>query len=132
MPAPAMPIAEHEEQATPPGEADAPPAGMAGSRRFDRCVGEDERCRHRNPVSRNRIAEIVWPFRRQEQRIRRFRLDNGRRQAKRAPHALPRSGTRRPWNVRHNYVLDVIDHRFDRIEESMVFGRAPVRAVTSA
>ena len=51
---------------------------------------------------------------------------------KRAPHALPRSGTRRPWNVRHNYVLDVIDHRFDRIEESMVFGRAPVRAVTSA
>jgi hypothetical protein len=30
---------------------------------------------------------------------------------------------RRPWNVRHNYVLDAIDHRFDRIEESMVFGR---------
>lgn len=46
----------------------------------------------------------------------------------RAPHALPRSGTRRPWHVRHNYVLDVIDHRFDRIEESMVFGRAPVAA----
>ncbi|HEV7419311.1 MAG TPA: NAD(P)/FAD-dependent oxidoreductase [Mycobacterium sp.] len=41
----------------------------------------------------------------------------------RSPHALPRSGTRRPWNVRHNYVLDAIDHRFDRIEESMVFGR---------
>ncbi|MHA3023043.1 flavin-containing monooxygenase [Mycobacterium sp. BMJ-28] len=44
----------------------------------------------------------------------------------RAPHALPKSGTHRPWNVRHNYGLDVIDHRFDRIEESMVFGRAPV------
>ncbi|TFV57823.1 NAD(P)/FAD-dependent oxidoreductase [Mycobacterium sp. PS03-16] len=44
---------------------------------------------------------------------------------KRAPHALPRSGTRRPWKVRHNYVLDAIDHRFDRIEESMVFGRVP-------
>jgi cation diffusion facilitator CzcD-associated flavoprotein CzcO len=42
----------------------------------------------------------------------------------RALHALPKSGTRRPWNVRHNYVLDAIDHRFDRIEESMVFGRA--------
>jgi cation diffusion facilitator CzcD-associated flavoprotein CzcO len=41
----------------------------------------------------------------------------------RAPHALPKSGTHRPWNVRHNYVLDAIDHRFDRIEESMVFGR---------
>jgi len=47
----------------------------------------------------------------------------------RAPHALPRSGTRRPWHVRHNYVLDVIDHRFDRIEESMVFGRVHAPAV---
>jgi cation diffusion facilitator CzcD-associated flavoprotein CzcO len=41
----------------------------------------------------------------------------------RAAHVLPKSGTHRPWNVRHNYVLDAIDHRFDRIEESMVFGR---------
>lgn len=41
----------------------------------------------------------------------------------RSAHALPRSGTKRPWHVRHNYVLDAIDHRFDRIEESMVFGR---------
>lgn len=40
----------------------------------------------------------------------------------RAEHALPRSGTTRPWHVRHNYVLDAIDHRFDRIDESMVFG----------
>ncbi|KAA0097939.1 NAD(P)/FAD-dependent oxidoreductase [Mycolicibacterium sp. P1-18] len=45
----------------------------------------------------------------------------------RAPHALPKSGIRRPWNVRHNYVLDILDHRFDRIEESMVFGRAPAQ-----
>lgn len=44
----------------------------------------------------------------------------------RAAHVLPKSGTHRPWNVRHNYVLDAIDHRLDRIEESMVFGRAPV------
>jgi cation diffusion facilitator CzcD-associated flavoprotein CzcO len=35
---------------------------------------------------------------------------------------LPKSGTHRPWNVRHNYFLDSLDHRFDRIEESMVFG----------
>lgn len=41
----------------------------------------------------------------------------------RNPHALPKSGTKRPWNVRHNFVLDFLDHRFDRIEESMVFGR---------
>ncbi|BBY43648.1 FAD-dependent oxidoreductase [Mycolicibacterium celeriflavum] len=50
----------------------------------------------------------------------------------RAAHALPKSGTHRPWNVRHNYVLDAIDHRFDRIEESMVFGRAPVPATPVA
>lgn len=50
----------------------------------------------------------------------------------RAPHSLPRSGTKRPWHVRHNYVLDVIDHRFDRIEESMVFGRAPARIASPA
>ncbi len=42
----------------------------------------------------------------------------------RSPDALPKSGTRRPWVVRHNYVRDAIDHRFDRIEESMVFGHA--------
>lgn len=42
----------------------------------------------------------------------------------RAPHALPRSGTKRPWNVRQNYFADALDYRFDRIEESMMFGRA--------
>jgi hypothetical protein len=50
----------------------------------------------------------------------------------RAAHVLPKSGTHRPWNVRHNFVLDAIDHRFDRIEESMVFGRAQVKAAKSA
>jgi cation diffusion facilitator CzcD-associated flavoprotein CzcO len=59
-----------------------------------------------------------------------FDLQSG--YVQRALHALPKSGTHRPWNVRHNYVLDVIDHRFDRIEESMVFGRASVEAVKSA
>jgi cation diffusion facilitator CzcD-associated flavoprotein CzcO len=50
----------------------------------------------------------------------------------RAAHVLPKSGTHRPWNVRHNYVLDAIDHRFDRIEESMVFGRAEAKEASSA
>jgi cation diffusion facilitator CzcD-associated flavoprotein CzcO len=50
----------------------------------------------------------------------------------RAPNALPRSGIRRPWKVRHNYLLDVIDHRFDRIEESMVFGRVAAKQPQSA
>jgi cation diffusion facilitator CzcD-associated flavoprotein CzcO len=36
-------------------------------------------------------------------------------------HALPKSGTKRPWNVRQNYFADAIDYRFDRITESMVF-----------
>ena len=43
---------------------------------------------------------------------------------KRSLHALPKSGTKRPWNVRQNYLADAIDYRFDRIEEAMVFGRA--------
>ncbi|MCH9667876.1 MAG: NAD(P)/FAD-dependent oxidoreductase [Actinomycetia bacterium] len=59
-----------------------------------------------------------------------FDLQSG--YVKRSPHALPKSGTHRPWNVRHNYVLDVIDHRFDRIEESMVFGRAAASEPRSA
>jgi len=50
-----------------------------------------------------------------------FNLESG--YVKRSPRALPKSGTKRPWHVRHNYVLDLIDHRFDRIDESMVFGR---------
>jgi cation diffusion facilitator CzcD-associated flavoprotein CzcO len=47
---------------------------------------------------------------------------------KRSGHALPKSGTRRPWNVRQNYLADALDYRFDRIEEAMVFGRAADRA----
>jgi cation diffusion facilitator CzcD-associated flavoprotein CzcO len=47
---------------------------------------------------------------------------------KRSWHALPKSGTKRPWNVRQNYVADAIDYRFDRIEEAMVFGRVADRA----
>jgi len=59
-----------------------------------------------------------------------FDLESG--YVKRAPHALPRSGIRRPWKVRHNYLLDVIDHRFDRIEESMVFGRVAAKQPQTA
>ncbi|GLC98223.1 monooxygenase [Mycobacterium kiyosense] len=47
---------------------------------------------------------------------------------RRALHALPKSGTKRPWNVRQNYFADAIDYRFDRIEEAMAFGRAGDRA----
>jgi cation diffusion facilitator CzcD-associated flavoprotein CzcO len=47
----------------------------------------------------------------------------------RALHALPKSGTKRPWNVRQNYFADAIDYRFDRIAEAMVFGRTDESAV---
>jgi cation diffusion facilitator CzcD-associated flavoprotein CzcO len=50
----------------------------------------------------------------------------------RTPHALPRSGTKRPWKVRHNYFADAIDHRFDHIDESMIFGRTADRRAVSA
>ncbi len=40
----------------------------------------------------------------------------------RSLHELPKSGTKRPWNVRQNYLADAIDYRFDRIKEAMVFG----------
>ena len=39
-------------------------------------------------------------------------------------HALPKSGTRRPWVVRQDFLADAIDYRFvDKIDEDMVFGR---------
>jgi cation diffusion facilitator CzcD-associated flavoprotein CzcO len=46
----------------------------------------------------------------------------------RTPHALPKSGTKRPWNIRQNYWADAIDYRFDRVEEAMVFGRVDQRS----
>lgn len=45
----------------------------------------------------------------------------------RSPHALPKSGTRRPWNVRQAYLPDAVDYHLGRIAESVVFGRATAR-----
>jgi cation diffusion facilitator CzcD-associated flavoprotein CzcO len=42
----------------------------------------------------------------------------------RAQHLLPKSGARRPWAMTHNYLRDALGHRFQSVEESMVFGRA--------
>jgi cation diffusion facilitator CzcD-associated flavoprotein CzcO len=42
----------------------------------------------------------------------------------RSLHALPKSGAKRPWVVRQDFLADAIDFRFlDKIEEDMVFGR---------
>jgi hypothetical protein len=40
----------------------------------------------------------------------------------RSVDVLPRSGTRRPWALTHNYLRDVLGRPFESIEESMVFG----------
>jgi cation diffusion facilitator CzcD-associated flavoprotein CzcO len=41
----------------------------------------------------------------------------------RALDVLPKSGTRRPWVVSHDFLRDVIDHRLRPINDQMVFGR---------
>jgi cation diffusion facilitator CzcD-associated flavoprotein CzcO len=47
----------------------------------------------------------------------------------RSLHALPKSGTKRPWVVRQDFLADALDYRFrDRIDEDMVFGRVPTPA----
>jgi hypothetical protein len=45
---------------------------------------------------------------------------------------LPKSGTRRPWALTHNYLRDVLGRPFESIEESMVFGRVATASVGSA
>ncbi len=50
---------------------------------------------------------------------------------KRSAHELPKSGTRRPWNVRQNYLADALDYRFDRIDEAMEFGRVADRVAVA-
>ena len=50
----------------------------------------------------------------------------------RSPDVLPKSGTRRPWALTHNYLRDALGHRFAAIEESMVFGRAATASAPPA
>jgi cation diffusion facilitator CzcD-associated flavoprotein CzcO len=49
----------------------------------------------------------------------------------RSPDELPKSGTRRPWALSHNFVRDVLGRPFESIEESMVFGRAATASAAS-
>jgi cation diffusion facilitator CzcD-associated flavoprotein CzcO len=50
----------------------------------------------------------------------------------RSQNELPKSGVRRPWAVTHNYLRDALGNPFDRIEESMVFGRAATASAPQA
>jgi len=46
---------------------------------------------------------------------------------RRSLNALPKSGAKRPWVVRQDFLADAIDFRFrDRVDEDMVFGRVSV------
>jgi cation diffusion facilitator CzcD-associated flavoprotein CzcO len=48
---------------------------------------------------------------------------------KRAAPGLPKQGGRRPWMMRQNYLLDLADMRFNRVDDGVMrFGRAGVRA----
>ena len=59
-----------------------------------------------------------------------FNLDSG--YVKRASHMLPKSGTRKPWVVSHNFLADALGHRFAAVDESMVFGHAATASAGSA
>lgn len=50
----------------------------------------------------------------------------------RALDVLPKSGTRRPWVVSHDFLRDALDHRLRPIEDQMVFGEVPVDRPQSA
>jgi cation diffusion facilitator CzcD-associated flavoprotein CzcO len=48
----------------------------------------------------------------------------------RSPNALPKSGAKRPWVVRQDFLADALEFRFlDKIDEDMVFGRVSTRAL---
>jgi hypothetical protein len=59
-----------------------------------------------------------------------FNLNSG--YVKRGLRMLPKSGTRRPWMLSHNYVRDLVGRPFESIEESMVFGRPATVSAASA
>lgn len=59
-----------------------------------------------------------------------FNLESG--YVKRGLHMLPKSGTRRPWAMGHNFLRDALGHRFAAVDESMVFGRATTAFAGSA
>ncbi len=45
---------------------------------------------------------------------------------KRAAAGLPKQGGRRPWTIRQNYLLDLADMRFGRVDDGVLrFGRTP-------
>ncbi len=51
----------------------------------------------------------------------------------RALAALPRQGSKRPWKVYQNYLLDMLMFRFGSVDDgTMEFSRTPIRSLTAA
>jgi cation diffusion facilitator CzcD-associated flavoprotein CzcO len=59
-----------------------------------------------------------------------FNLQSG--YVMRGLHMLPKSGTRRPWVLSHNFLRDALGRPFESIEESMVFGRVATASAEQA
>jgi len=59
-----------------------------------------------------------------------FKLDSG--YVRRGLHMLPKAGSRRPWQMSQNFLLDVLRRPFESIEDSMVFGRVAKASAGSA
>lgn len=51
-----------------------------------------------------------------------FNLSSG--YVQRGGDHMPRSGTKRPWAIQHNYLMDLVAFHRDRLDENMVFGTA--------
>ncbi|WP_420753403.1 flavin-containing monooxygenase [Rhodococcus sp. O3] len=78
-------------------------------------------CRLLNHM-RRKGYRIAMPDYRGDGRTRPL-LDLSSGYVQRAAGILPRQGTRNPWRMRQNYLLDLPTMRFGRIDESMAFSR---------
>ena len=76
-------------------------------------------CRLLNQMKRRGIA-IAVPREPGEGMERRQVIDFSSGYVKRAEGVLPMQGARHPWNVRQNYLRDLLAMRFSRIDEDLV------------
>ena len=75
-------------------------------------------CRLLNHMKRRRIA-IVVPREPDEGMERRPVIEFSSGYVKRAEGVLPKQGARHPWNVRQNYLRDLLAMRLSRIDEDL-------------
>ncbi len=76
-------------------------------------------CRLLNHMKRRGIA-IAFPRQPDEGMERRPVIEFSSGYVKRAEGVLPKQGARHPWNVRQNYLRDLLAMRLSRIDEDLV------------